>query len=112
MIADAVHYHEWNSGERTEGVVYSSYSFFRKLAQALAGFIPGIALGIIGYVPNVQQSAETLVGLKGLMFLVPAGLNILGLIILFFFYNLTEDLYKKIVADLKERNADKNPDIA
>lgn len=112
MIADAVDYHEWNSGERTEGVVYSSYSFFRKLAQALAGFIPGVALGMIGYVPNVQQTTETLVGLKGLMFLVPAGLNILGLIILFFFYNLTEDLYKKIVADLKERNADKNTDIA
>ncbi|QGQ45205.1 glycoside-pentoside-hexuronide (GPH):cation symporter [Metabacillus sediminilitoris] len=111
MIADSVDYHEWNAGERTEGVVYSSYSFFRKFAQALAGFIPGVALGIIGYVPNVQQSAETLLGLKGLMFVAPAVLNILALIILFFFYNLTDELYKKIVADLNERNGGgKNPD--
>ncbi|WP_078412538.1 glycoside-pentoside-hexuronide (GPH):cation symporter [Priestia abyssalis] len=112
MIADAVDYHEWKSGERTEGVVYSSYSFFRKLAQALAGFIPGIALGLIGYIPNVQQSAETLLGLKGLMFLAPAILNIIGLVVLFFFYNLTDDLYSKIVAELKERTKKQNQNLA
>jgi GPH family glycoside/pentoside/hexuronide:cation symporter len=111
MIADSIDYHEWNSGERTEGIVYSTYSFFRKLAQALAGFIPGVALGLIGYVPNIQQSADTLLGLKGLLFLAPAALNIIGLIILFFFYNLTENLYKKIVADLIERNKDNKPDL-
>ena len=48
MIADSIDYHEWNSGERTEGIVYSTYSFFRKLAQALAGFIPGVALSLMG----------------------------------------------------------------
>lgn len=111
MIADSIDYHEWNSGERTEGIVYSTYSFFRKLAQALAGFIPGVALGLIGYVPNIQQSADTLLGLKGLLFLAPAALNIIGLIILFFFYNLTENLYNKIVADLIERNKDNEPDL-
>jgi GPH family glycoside/pentoside/hexuronide:cation symporter len=110
MIADAVDYHEWNSGERTEGIVYSSYSFFRKLAQAIAGFIPGVALGLIGYVPNEQQSAETLLGLKGLMFTAPAALNIIALVILFFFYNLTDGLYNKIVTELNERNNDNNPD--
>ncbi|MFE4708036.1 glycoside-pentoside-hexuronide (GPH):cation symporter [Peribacillus simplex] len=110
MIADSIDYHEWNSGERTEGIVYSTYSFFRKLAQALAGFIPGVALGLIGYVPNIQQSADTLLGLKGLLFLAPAALNIIGLIILFFFYNLTDNLYSKIVADLKERNKDNQLD--
>ncbi|MFE5429147.1 glycoside-pentoside-hexuronide (GPH):cation symporter [Peribacillus simplex] len=111
MIADSIDYHEWNSGERTEGIVYSTYSFFRKLAQALAGFIPGVALGLIGYVPNIQQSADTLLGLKGLLFLAPAALNIIGLIILFFFYNLTDNLYSKIVADLKERNKDNQIDL-
>jgi GPH family glycoside/pentoside/hexuronide:cation symporter len=105
MIADSIDYHEWNSGERTEGIVYSTYSFFRKLAQALAGFIPGVALSLIGYVPNIQQSSDTLLGLKGLLFLAPAALNIIGLIILFFFYNLTDNLYSKIVADLKERSS-------
>ncbi|MFJ7976696.1 glycoside-pentoside-hexuronide (GPH):cation symporter [Peribacillus sp. JNUCC 23] len=112
MVADAVDYHEWNSGERTEGVVYSSYSFFRKLAQALAGFIPGVALGVIAYVPNVQQTSETLLGLKGLMFMVPASLNIIALVILVLFYKLTDAMYSKIVEELKERNSKNNPDLA
>ncbi|WP_256358522.1 MFS transporter [Bacillus sp. sid0103] len=103
MVADAVDYHEWKTGQRTEGIVYSSYSFFRKLAQALAGFIPGIALGLIGYVPNVEQTAGTLLGIKGLMFLVPAGLNLIAAIILILLYNLSEELYKNIVDELKKK---------
>ncbi|MEH7097840.1 glycoside-pentoside-hexuronide (GPH):cation symporter [Neobacillus vireti] len=103
MVADAVDYHEWKTGQRTEGIVYSSYSFFRKLAQALAGFIPGVALGLIGYVPNAEQTAGTLLGIKGLMFLVPAGLNLVAAVILILVYNLTEDLYKKIIDELKNK---------
>jgi glycoside/pentoside/hexuronide:cation symporter, GPH family len=103
MVADAVDYHEWKTGQRTEGIVYSSYSFFRKLAQALAGFIPGVALGLIGYVPNAVQTTGTLLGIKGLMFLVPAGLNLVAAVILIIVYNLTEDLYKKIIDELKNK---------
>lgn len=103
MVADAVDYHEWKTGQRTEGIVYSSYSFFRKLAQALAGFIPGVALGLIGYVPNAEQTAGTLLGIKGLMFLVPAGLNLIAAVILIVVYNLTEDLYKRIIDELKNK---------
>jgi len=103
MVADAVDYHEWKTGQRTEGIVYSSYSFFRKLAQALAGFIPGVALGLIGYVPNAEQTAGTLLGIKGLMFLVPAGLNLIAAVILIVVYNLTEDLYIKIIDELKNK---------
>ncbi|TWD89667.1 GPH family glycoside/pentoside/hexuronide:cation symporter [Neobacillus bataviensis] len=103
MVADAVDYHEWKTGQRTEGIVYSSYSFFRKLAQALAGFIPGVALGLIGYVPNAEQTAGTLLGIKGLMFLVPAGLNLIAVVILIVVYNLTEDLYIKIIDELKNK---------
>ncbi|PFO04208.1 MFS transporter [Bacillus sp. AFS076308] len=103
MVADAVDYHEWKTGQRTEGIVYSSYSFFRKLAQALAGFIPGVALGLIGYIPNAEQTAGTLLGIKGLMFLVPAGLNLIAAVILILVYNLTEDLYIKIIDELKNK---------
>ncbi len=109
LVADAIDYHEWKTGERTEGVVYSSYSFFRKLAQALAGFIPGVALGVIGYVPNAQQTAETLIGIKGLMFLVPLSLNLIAALLMIFFYNLTEDLYRKIVDELKKKHTGTNP---
>ena len=58
LIADIVEYGEWMTGERTEGVIYSSYSFIRKVSQALAGFLPGMILTGIGYVPNAVQSAR------------------------------------------------------
>ncbi|OIK08137.1 MFS transporter [Bacillus sp. MUM 116] len=108
MVADTIDYHEWKTGERTEGVVYSSYSFFRKLAQALAGFIPGVALGLIGYVPNAHQTAETLLGIKGLMFLAPAIFNFIAFVILLVVYNLTDEKYNQIVEELKGKNSNKN----
>ncbi|WP_206155008.1 MFS transporter [Clostridium muellerianum] len=103
FISDTIEYGEWKTGERTEGIIYSTYSFCRKLAQALAGFIPGVVLSIIGYVPNVHQSARTLAGLKSLMLLFPAigaGIAILAFI---FLYNLTDEKYKEILADLDAR---------
>ncbi|MEK5163794.1 glycoside-pentoside-hexuronide (GPH):cation symporter [Paenibacillus sp. FSL R5-0527] len=103
FISDAVEYGEWKTGERTEGIIYSTFSFCRKLAQALAGFIPGVVLSLIGYIPNVQQSAETLAGIKSLMLLYPAigaGIAILTFV---FLYNLTDDKYKHILAELSAR---------
>ena len=41
-----------------------------EISQALAGFVPGLALTFIGYQPNVDQSAGTIFGLKVLFFAV------------------------------------------
>ena len=35
MVNDSIDYHELKTGERNEGIVYSTYSFFRKLASAI-----------------------------------------------------------------------------
>lgn len=43
FISDIVDYSQWKTGVRSEGIIYSSYSFARKVSQALAGFIPGLA---------------------------------------------------------------------
>ena len=64
FIADVVEYGQWKFRLRSEGITYSSYSFTRKVSQALAGFVPGLALTFIGYQPNVDQSAGTIFGLK------------------------------------------------
>lgn len=44
LVSDCVEYGEWQSGIRTEGMVYSFFTYFRKLSQAIAGFLPGIVL--------------------------------------------------------------------
>ncbi len=105
LVSDAVEYGEWKTGNRSEGVVYSFFTFFRKLSQALAGFIPGVVLGIVGYVPNAVQSANVLEGIRGLMFIYPSALAIATIIVMFFFYKLSDEKYNKIVADLaKSKN--------
>lgn len=103
LVSDAVEYGEWKTGTRSEGVVYSFFTFCRKLSQALAGFIPGVVLGIVGYVPNVVQSSEAIAGIRGLMFIYPGVLALATIIVMAWFYRLSEDKYKQIVLDLNER---------
>lgn len=103
FIADVVEYGQWKFGLRSEGITYSSYSFTRKVSQALAGFVPGLALTFIGYKSNVEQSAGTIQGLKILFFAVPALACLLALIIFFVWYPLTDKRHKQIVKELALR---------
>lgn len=73
------------------------------MSQAVAGFIPGFVLGISGYVPNAVQSASAIFGIKALMFIYPAALSILTIVVFGFFYRLTEKKYKEIVAEMNSR---------
>ena len=103
LVSDAVEYGEWKTGTRSEGLVYSFFTFSRKLSQALAGFIPGLVLAAVGYVPNVVQSLKALEGIKGLMFIYPAGLAIATIIVMGTFYKLSDSRYKEIVVELNQR---------
>lgn len=103
FVSDAIEYGEWKTGERTEGIIYSTYSFGRKIAQALAGFIPGVVLSMIGYIPNAKQSVATLAGIKSLMLLLPAVGAGVAILVMVFLYNLSDEKYKQIIADLEAR---------
>lgn len=103
FIADVVEYGQWKFRLRSEGITYSSYSFTRKVSQALAGFVPGLALTFIGYQPNVDQSAGTIFGLKVLFFAVPAVACTIAFIIFFIWYPLTDKRHKQIVKELALR---------
>jgi len=107
LISDAVEYGEWKTGTRSEGVVYSFFTFFRKLSQAIAGFVPGIVLGLVGYVANQPQTATAIEGIRGLMFIYPGAMAVLTFVVMFFWYKLTDTRYKEIMADLNERKAKK-----
>lgn len=113
LVSDAVEYGEWKTGSRSEGVVYSFFTFFRKLSQALAGFIPGLVLGLVGYVPNAQQNARAISGIKDLMFIYPGVLAFLTIILMAFFYKLSDHRFKEIVAELAQRKRfrSKRPEV-
>lgn len=103
FVSDAVEYGEWKTGNRSEGVVYSFFTFCRKLSQAIAGFIPGVVLGLVGYVPNAVQNADVLTGIRGLMFIYPSTLAIATIVVMGIFYKLSDDRYREIVLDLNQR---------
>ncbi|WP_108650259.1 glycoside-pentoside-hexuronide (GPH):cation symporter [Dongshaea marina] len=101
IASDAVEYGQWRSGMRTEGMVYSFFIFSRKLSQSIAGLVPGVVLAFVGYVPNVLQTAETLVGIKLLMFVYPGVLALITLLIWHYGYRLDEDRYEQILCELR-----------
>ena len=72
-VADCIDHNYEISGVRSEGIIYSSYSFMRKMGQAIAGFLSGMGLSAVGYSATVElQSDITLMGIKAMMFLLPA----------------------------------------
>lgn len=103
LVSDTVEYGEWRTGVRSEGTVYTGFTFFRKVSQGLAGFFPGIMLMQIGYIPNVVQSAGTIEGLRQLIFIYPSILAIITALTMGLFYNLNEKRFIKIVQDLEDR---------
>ena len=105
LISDAVEYGEWKTNIRSEGLVYSAYTFFRKLSTAIAGFVPGVVLTLVGYVPNAQQTDEAINGIRGLIFLYPGALSILTILVMYFAYPIWNKEYKKIISELTARHA-------
>lgn len=78
MLADVVDYGEEKTGKRSESIIFSVQTMLVKCAGALAGFLIGFGLTLVGYVPNVEQSSGTIFGLKVLMILIPALLILLS----------------------------------
>jgi len=105
FVSDVIDYGEWKSGIRQEGTTYSLYSFIRKVSQAIAGFVGAMGLTFIGYVPNVQQTPDTILGLEVLMVLLPAIACIISFIVFKFGYSLTDEKQAEITADLDAKQS-------
>lgn len=103
LVPDTVEYGEWKTGIRAEGACYTGYTFFRKISAAMAGFLPGLMLTQIGYVPNALQSDATLAGLRQLIFIWPCTLAIAAALIMGWGYRLNEARFARIVAAINQR---------
>lgn len=111
LVPDTVDYGDWKTGIRAEGSVYTGYTFSRKISAALAGFLPGILLSYIGYIPNAVQNQNTIFGLHCLIFLIPGTLAFIAFSIMALFYHLDENTYMNIMKDLMKRKAKATTEI-
>lgn len=86
MITDVIDDAQVRTGERSDGTIYSVYSFARKLGQAAASGVTGGLLTMIGYTNATQFEPSVTEGIFALSTLVPAvGFFLLGLALMFFY---------------------------
>lgn len=100
MVADCVEYGEWQTGHRSEGMIFSLNIFKSKISSAIGGSLCGYILAYIGYKANSTQSKFTLNGIHIIQTLIPC-IIILVSFLLLRKYNLSESEYDAIVDDLK-----------
>ncbi|HIV55504.1 MAG TPA: melibiose:sodium transporter MelB [Candidatus Anaerobiospirillum stercoravium] len=101
MLADTVDYGEYKLGTRAESIVFSMQTMTVKFGTALAGFLSGLTLTLVGYVPNVQQSEGTLLGLRVVMFVVSSIILLVMLLLYIKYYKLNGDFYKNMLSALQ-----------
>lgn len=72
MLPDTVEYGEAKLGLRSEAKIFGFATFAQKAAIGVNALILGVILDLVGFVPNADQSEESLFGIKVAMTLVPA----------------------------------------
>ncbi|WP_139991502.1 MFS transporter [Paenibacillus paridis] len=101
MMPAAMDYTEWKTGKNVNGLMGSIQGFVQTLATAIAGSIAAFALHLIGYAPGVEQSSETIFGLKILMGVLPAIFLLFTISV--FWFDISEEKQKQIAKELAER---------
>lgn len=105
MLADVVDYGEYKTGMRSESVIFSVQTMLVKAASAFAGFLIGIGLTIIGYVPNEVQDVDTIFGMRILMIGIPFILVAASFFIYRRYYKLNGQYHDDIMAELVQKRA-------
>ncbi|ENM5739608.1 melibiose:sodium transporter MelB [Vibrio mimicus] len=103
MTADVVDYGEYKTGRRSESVIVSVQTMLYKFSAAASGFVIGMGLSLVGYVPNVEQSAGTIMGLEFMMIGLPIPLILVSGLIYRCYYRLHEGFDKELFQDHQDQ---------
>lgn len=103
MITDVIDDIEVKSGSRSDGTVYSVYSFARKLGQAASSGLIGGLLSLIGYSAATAFEPSVTNGIYNITCLIPAVGFVLLALVLKFVYPLDKKTVEKNVNILREK---------
>lgn len=106
MIGDATEVDEWKSGQRREGLYFGFAQLIQKGGAALTMSISGWILSVYGYVPNMEQSAEAIKGIRLGSSIYCAIPTVLAVIICYF-YPLSEKKHSALRQAIAARNEGK-----
>ncbi|MCL2299084.1 MAG: MFS transporter [Firmicutes bacterium] len=133
-IANTVEYNEWKTGARAEGIIFSVRPFITKVGWALINLttlIIYLATGVRNYTNQIadfenaaargvldatakaegikavlaQVPASKNAALLACMTVIPAAVGLISYTLYKSKYNITEERYEQILAELKERKA-------
>ena len=102
MMADVADYSEWKNRRRATAIVFSAIVFALKAGLGFGGAITGYVLSYYGYLPNVDQSARALEGIRYTMSVFPA-ITFAACAICLFFYRIDKAAEIRITGELAER---------
>ncbi len=100
MVPDVVEYDQLQTGEHRGGIYYGVWGFASKLTAALGIILSGWVLQLSGYVPNVEQSAGALLGIRLFFGPVPAIILALALPLLVW-YPITRAAHARVLEQLQ-----------
>ena len=103
MLADVVDYGEKKTGSRSESIIFSIQTMLVKAGGAFSGFMVGVGLSVIGYVPNVAQTASTIFGLKFMMIGLPIALFAISAFVYHRYYKLDAQFANNKAATPKQQ---------
>lgn len=103
MLADVIDYGEVTLGTRNESIIASFQTLLVKTASAVAGWLIGVGLTIVGYVANAEQTASTIMGMRVLIGVVPSVITVLAFVIYVKGYKLQGEYLDNIMKQLKEK---------
>lgn len=102
MLADTADYSEWKFGRRATGLVFSAATFAQKAGWGIGGALAGWMLAIFQFIPNTDQSATALNGIK-LMISVFPGVLYMSCAILLWFYAIDHKTCLLMQEELEKR---------
>ena len=107
LVSDCLDYSEWKTGFRSDGSMYSMYTFSRKIGSTIASSGPAFSLGLVGYVSgeNVVQTAEAVKGIYYICNAIPTICYALILIGIGLIFNLNKKKTDQMYAEMAERRA-------
>ena len=107
LVSDCLDYSEWKTGFRSDGSMYSMYTFSRKIGSTIASTGLAASLGLVGYVSgeNVVQTAEAVKGIYYVCNAIPTICYALILIGIGLIFNLDKKKTDQMDAEMAERRA-------
>ena len=105
LVTDCLDYSEWTFNERSDGSMYSLYTFSRKIGSTIASTGVSFGLAAIGFVSgsNVVQTAEAVNGIYFLVNIIPVVTCALELIGVGLIFNLNKETTEQMYAELKAK---------